>query len=68
MTDEVPSMPEADCPTCHTKHSVALEDGGEATVLCQCGKLLKIQRSHGTLVVIEQIQPVLKVEPAHPPI
>lgn len=34
------------------------------TLLCQCGKLLTIQRGPGTqLVVIEQIQPMKAVLP-----
>jgi hypothetical protein len=65
MSNTDQPWPTADCPTCHTKHSVALEEGMSTTQLCNCGKLLKIERGPGTqLVVIEQITPFTAVKPA----
>lgn len=63
MSDST-TLPQADCPTCHRKHSMALEENNSTTLLCGCGKLLKIERGPGTqLVVIEQIQPFPAVVP-----
>lgn len=65
MTEEAPPYPSASCPTCHREHSAALMPGATMTVLCECGKLLKIEKSAvgNTLVVIEQITPFTAVAP-----
>jgi hypothetical protein len=58
MTDQAPAYPAAQCPTCHRWHSQALEEGMSTTLVCGCGKLLKLERGVGgsSLVVTEQAQ------------
>lgn len=72
MSDDPPPFPYADCPTCHRHHSAALAPGQSITMLCDCGKLLKVQRAEqgSTLVVTEQVQPLVQVaaEPGAPPV
>ena len=62
-----PALPTADCPTCHTKHSAALEENQQITTQCMaCGKMLVIQRGPGAqLVVIEQYNPLTGTPPPH---
>ena len=65
MTEEAPPYPSAQCPTCHRHHSAALMPGETTTVLCDCGKLLKIEKAAVgiTLVVTEQWNPLVPVLP-----
>ena len=66
---ETPALPTTFCPTCRKAHSAALSPNQFVMVLCDCGKLLKIQRGNGnSLVVAEQAEPILKVEPSSPPV
>ena len=60
VTNEPPPYPSATCPTCHRSHSAALlNEGDVTTMLCECGKLLRIERGpNARLVVIEQIPPL----------
>ena len=62
---EQPPYPAAQCPTCHRWHSAALEPGETTTILCDCSKLLKIEKAQegNTLVVREQVQPLVMVDP-----
>jgi hypothetical protein len=68
MTAEPPAYPYADCPTCHRHHSAALLPGESTKILCDCGKLLLIEKSAygNSLVVREQIQPLVAVSPEAP--
>lgn len=65
MTEEAPAYPSADCPTCHRHHSAALLPGMATTTLCECGKLLRIERAAigNTLVVTEQVVPFTAASP-----
>jgi hypothetical protein len=47
---------------------VALEPGEVTTRLCECGKLLRIEKSAvgNTLVVMEQWNPLARVDPDAP--
>lgn len=68
MTEAPPAYPYADCPTCHRHHSAALMPGETTKVLCDCGKLLLIEKSSygNTLVVREQISPMVAISPEAP--
>jgi len=68
MAEAPPAYPYADCPTCHRHHSAVLMPGEVTTQLCQCGKLLRIEKSAvgNTLVVIEQVSPLIAVNPDKP--
>jgi hypothetical protein len=68
MTEEAPAYPYADCPTCHRHHSAALQPGETTKILCDCGKLLLIEKSAygNNLVVREQIQPLVGISPDPP--
>ena len=68
MSEEPPPYPSAECPTCHRHHGVPLLPGETTTVLCACGKLLKIEKAPvgNTMVVIEQITPMVAVNPDAP--
>jgi hypothetical protein len=68
MTEQAPAYPSAACPTCSRQHSAALMPGESTTILCQCGKLLRIEKAMvgNTLVVTEQIQPLVAVSPEAP--
>jgi Zn ribbon nucleic-acid-binding protein len=60
-----PALPTADCPTCRTKHSVALEENQQIIIQCgACGKMLRIERGPGAqLVVMEQYDPLTGTPP-----
>lgn len=62
---EQPAYPAAQCPTCHRWHSAAIEPGETTTILCDCSKLLLIEKATegNTMVVREQIQQVVAVDP-----
>jgi hypothetical protein len=66
MSEALPAYPAAQCPTCHREHSAALMPGETTTILCDCGKLLKLEKASvgNTIVVIEQITPLPAVAPA----
>lgn len=68
MSDAPLPYPAADCPTCHRQHSAAIMPGESTTILCDCGKLLKIEKAMvgNTIVVTEQIQPLRPISPEAP--
>lgn len=68
MTDEAPPFPAANCPTCHRWHSAAIMPGESTTILCACGKLLKIEKAMvgNSIVVTEQVQPLRPISPEAP--
>lgn len=57
MSEAPPAYPAAQCPTCRREHSSALQPGETTTILCDCGKLLKLEKAAqgNTIVVTEQI-------------